>query len=106
MGHAAVFSHASGKQIATASPTSGPPALTNAANEFSAAQTVLRSTDADALIARNSDNTPAQRSHLRIERGSGAGSDYLLTSIGDTSNGVAALLELIGATELRRVAAG
>jgi hypothetical protein len=67
---------------------------------------VLRSTDADALIARNSDNTPAQRSHLRIERGSGAGSDYLLASIGDTSNGVAALLELIGATELRRVAAG
>jgi hypothetical protein len=100
IGHVAVFAHASGKQIAPASP-SGPPALTNQANTFSEAQSVVRSTDADALIARNSDNSAVQRSALRIERGSGA--DYLLASLGDTSNGIAAVLELIGATELRRV---
>jgi hypothetical protein len=106
VGHVAVFSHASGKQIAGATPTSGPPALTNAANVFGQAQTVERGIDGDGWIARNSDNTAAQRSHLRAERGSGAGSDYLLASLGDTSNGIAALLELIGATELRRAVAG
>lgn len=100
VGHAAVFAHSSGKEIGSAG---GPPALTGAANIFSAAQTIERTTDADALVARNTDNTAAQRTLLRAERGSGAGADYILASLGDAANGVAALLELIGATELRRL---
>lgn len=51
----------------------------------------------------NSDNTSAAATHLKLQRGSGAGDDFDFITTGDTSNGVASLLGKIGATQVLKL---
>lgn len=68
-----------------------PSTLLASANTWTNANTIERTTDADALILRNTDNTTNGRSAIRFQRGNASGVTALIDTLGDASNGVGSL---------------